>query len=802
MNFKKYMPHLLACLAFLFMMLLYFSPYFFGKTLSQGDITESIGALKEINQYKQNGESILWSNSSFSGMPFWSSSELNIFKWIHNIFRVIAPLPILLMFLAFIGFYILLTTFRVKPWLAFAGATAYALSSFNMISILAGHANKVYDMVYMAPLLAGIFLVYKGKYLKGALLTIFTLGMEIFYNHIQINYYLLIMILGIAIAELIVAIREDKIKAFTRASLILVGSAIIAISANITSLWSLAEYAESSTRGGSELTSKKTEGNGLDKDYAFSWSLGKLETATLFIPYFYGGGSSENLGEKSNSYKELISHGVPRQQAKSYVKNFPTYWGSQPFTVGPVYVGAIVFYLFVLALFLFKGRIKWWALSLTVLSIVLAWGKNFEIVSDFFFYYVPLYNKFRSVTMILVIAELTMPFLAILTLSKILEGEYDKPTLKKAVLKSLYICGGFAVAMLLFGTTLFDFSNPNDTSRGLPDWILSALREDRIHLFKVDAMRSLFFVVVSAGLIWAYSIQKIKLKWVYLSFILLIIIDMWPVNKRYINESSYVEKITETKQNFPLTKTEKKILDSDSSTYRVLSFLHGNPFSESKTSYYHKSVGGYSAIKLGRYQELIEAYLSKNHMPVLNMLNTKYFFMPNEKGGEPLVQQNPNAMGNAWFVKEIQLVGNADEELAALSNLKPAEVAYVDQRFSNEVNGALTFTAEGAIELTNYHPENMEYFTSSKSQQFVLFSEIYYQPGWQAYIDGIPAPHVRADYVLRGMLVPEGEHKIVFKFNPNSYSIGDKIGISASVLIIIMVLFSLFWYYKKEQSLK
>ena len=802
MNLKKYLPHLLAGLTFLILMLVYFSPYMAGKSLAPRDLMEAAGALNEVNKYAEKGESIEWTNTSFSGMPMWVSSDLNIFRVVHKVLNNLLPLPILLMSLAFIGFYTLLSVFKVKPWLAFVGAMAYALSSFNMISILAGHANKVFDMVYMAPLLAGIFLVYKGKYLKGSILTVFTLGMEIYYNHIQINYYLLIMILAVAIVELVKAIKKDQFKSFMKASVVLIGAALIAISANIVSLWSLAEYAESSTRGGSELTTKKNEGGGLDKDYAFSWSLGKMETATLFIPYFYGGGSSEDLGEKSNSYNVLIKNGVPKQQAKGYVQHLPSYWGTQPFTVGPVYVGGIIFYLFVLGLFLLRGGIKWWALGLTILSVVLAWGKNFEIVSDFFFYYVPLYNKFRSVTMILVIAQLTIPFLGTLVLSKIISGKFKKEDLKKGLLNSLYICGGFALAMFLLGTTFFDFKGAQDANGGMPSWLVNALVEDRQHLFKMDALRSLSFVLLSAGFIWAYATDKLKLKWLYLSFAVMIVVDMWPVNKRYLNDSSFVEKTQIKKQNFPISKAEKQLLKSDTSTYRVLSFLHGNPFNESKTSYYHKSIGGYSAIKLGRYQELIEAYISKNHMPVLNMLNTKYFFVPNKEGGEPAIQENPNAMGNAWFVNQVQIVPNADAELAALSNLRPNELAYVDERFSEAIqaNSGLEFSGEGILELKSYHPEKMVYYSSSNSKQFAVFSEIYYQPGWNAYVDGVFAPHVRTDYVLRGMLLPAGKHEIIFKFEPNSYKIGEKIGLTASIITVILALASIFFFLKNRKE--
>ncbi|BDD10588.1 membrane protein [Fulvitalea axinellae] len=818
MIFRKILPHILACLAFLVLMAGYFSPVFQGKTLAQRDVIEFTGTEHEMHEFNEKeNRQIHWTGSSFSGMPIWQSSKLNIFSQIHNVIAGTVPAPIWLMFLGFVGFYILLNAFGIKPWFAFAGAAAYSLSTFHMISILAGHINKVYDIALMAPVIAGVYLVYRGKLLRGALITAFFLGMEIYYRHIQISYYLMIMILFWALFEAIEAYRNKTVPDFIKRSAILAAAAGIAIGANIVTLWSTAEYAKSSTRGGSELSSKvaKGEGEGLSKDYAFDWSYGKAESMTLFIPYFYGGGSHEHPGKDSETYKALTKIGFPPQTAEYVLNFFPNYWGSQPFTVGPVYVGAVIFFLFILGLFTVKGPLKWWALSMTILSLFLAWGKNFSAFNDFFFYYVPLYNKFRTVTMVLVVAEIAMPLLGMVALWNIVTGKIAKAD----ALKGLYGATGVTAFLALFffvaGGSLLQFTSPKDAQLmagltkqaklppGTLDSVSEALKADRLALFKGDAFRSLLFTLIAAGLIWAFVQEKIKKMWLGVALCVLVIADLWPVNKRYLNNESFAEKKELKKFNFKKTAADIKILADTTKHYRVFN-LAGSPFNDGQTSYFHKSLGGYSAIKLQRYQEVVEEYLSKQHIQTINMLNTRYFILPNPQTGQPEARLNPGAAGNAWFIKSLKIVENADQELASLKNFDPKTTAFMDRRFEDKMpqKGDLNFDGNGSIQLQSYDPEELVYSTNSNSEQFAVFSEVYYQPGWNSYIDGVKVPHTRVDYILRGMIVPAGPHKIVFKFEPNSYKIGSIIGLISSILVIVLLAWAIYVQAKANKAKK
>ncbi|MCG8474559.1 MAG: YfhO family protein [Cytophagales bacterium] len=798
---KRLWPHAAAFLGFMLLMFLYFSPVFQGKTLQKTDVIEFMGIQHESHEYKQKGEDIHWTGSSFSGMPLQHDSNKNIFGLIHQGLSKLLPLPVLLLSLAFLGFYILLSVFKAKPWIAFAGASAYALSSFTMISILAGHINKVYDMVYMAPVLAGIILVYKGKIWRGMSLTVFFLGMEIYYRHIQINYYLMFMILLYAGFEAYRSFKNKKTKTFVMRSALLAFAASVAIGANIVGLWATAEYAPSSTRGGTELTKtgepagKKT--GGLDKDYAFAWSLGKMETMSLFIPYFNGGGSHEHADANSHLYKALIGRGANAQQAQGILQQLPLYWGEQPFTVGPTYMGAIIILLFVWGLFTVRGPIKWWALGLTVFSIVLAWGRHFEQINDLFFYYLPLYNKFRTVTMALTICMITLPFLGFYALIQSLNGKIKKEEALQGLKWAFGICAGLTLIFLAFAGSFMEFSNAREAAAQIPAWMLDALKEDRQSYLRTDALRTLVFLVLAAGLLWAVLKEKVKASHFAIALSMLIIADMWPVNKRYLNDSNFQKKRRINKNYFQKTPADIEILADSTKHFRV--FDLNNPFNNGRTSYHHKSIGGYSAIKLQRYQEIIDRYLSKSHIQVLNMLNTRYFIVHDPKTNRTEAKLNAGAAGAAWFVKELKIVQNANEEINALKNFDPKTTAYMDVRFENLLpqKGNLNFTGSGQIELKNYHPEEMTYYTKSAEEQFAVFSEIYYQPGWQAYLDGVPVPHGRVDYVLRGMLLPAGEHQIVFKYAPNAYRIGDWVALLSSILIILTLGGTIFFSYRK-----
>ncbi len=794
---KDMWKHILPVLIFAIMMLGYFYPVLQGETMVQGDVIQTMGTNHETTQYKENGERILWTNSSFGGMPIFSSSPWNIYYQLHRFINFLLPAPVLLTVLGFIGFYILLQAFGANIWLSFAGAAGFVLSTFNFLSIEAGHVNKVYDIMLMSPVLAGVFLVYQGKIWKGTLLLVIFLGMQIFYAHIQVNYYLMMMILGIFIMELVQAVKQKELKVFLSRSVLLLMIAFLVIGANIVQLWSTKELAPSTTRGGSELTSGGTARNGLDYDYAYQWSNGISESFTLLIPYFKGGSSNEKLGTNSEIYKTLISQGVGRQEAQRYASAFPLYWGDQPFTGGPVYFGAIICFLFLLGLLLIKSPFKWWALSLAAISIILSWGKNFPLLTNLMYDHFPLYNKFRSVTMILSIAQLIFPLAGIMAIQNLVSANDE---MKRRALKPLLTASGIllGLTMILFigGGGLFKFIGPNDAAMQLPDWLRNSLVADRVTRLKSDSIRSFFFILVSAGLIWMFIKNKIGEKNMTILIILLILIDLWTVDKRYLSADNFQHESKLVKESFTMADDDKLILSDSTKYFRVMN-LARNTFNEGITSYYHKSIGGYSAIKMGRYQELIEHHISKNNMNVFNMLNTRYFIIPGQNGVR--VQRNPGALGNCWFVKEAKVVKDADEEINALTDFEPAATAIVDRRFEKLLK-PVQYDSTARISLTSYHPMKMEYKSNAGSDQLAVFSDLYYQPGWISKIDEQAADHFRVNYVLRGMIVPEGDHTITFEFRPKSYFEGEKIGAASSVVVIMILLLNIYMITARKKS--
>lgn len=791
---RKLLPHLVAHFAFILILCIYYAPIFSNKKLLQNDTMQAAGFLKESNDYAQkSGEEILWTNSMFSGMPSWRGYSANIIKHYHYITTNLIPVPLLLSYLAFLGFYILLLAIGADHWLSFIGSAAFAFSSFNIISIEAGHINKVFDMALMAPVIAGIILVYNKKYWIGAAVTALFLSIHIFYAHYQITYYLIIMIFFLGMYELIKSILQKNIPHFAIGSAILILSAIIAAGPNLSQIWTTQVYSKNTQRGGTELTIGKDSTNksskGLDKDYTFAWSNGKMESMTVFIPYLYGGSSNEALGQNSDTYQALIDNNVPKSDAKNYIKNIPLYWGDQPFTSGPVYFGAIIFFLFVLGLFLVKDGMKWWILAVTVLAFLLSWGKNFEAFNDIFYYNFPLYNKFRSVTMTMAIAQLTFPFLAIAVLVTVVRHEVTYEDFWKGLKWSTIICGGTALFFALLGGTFFDFSTEKDAelAKQIPEWMMDAIRADRGNKLRSDAFRSLFFVVVAAGLLWAFVKEKIKPQVFYISLAVAVLLDLTLVDKRYLNFDNFKSASKIEKEAFSTTEADDMILQDQDPYYRVANFSK-NIFNDATTSYYHKSIGGYSAIKLGKYQDLIDHQLSKNNMAVYSMLNTKYFIVPDQKTGAPFVQKNHGAMGNAWFVDSIKLVKTADEEMLALDSTDLRSIAIIDDEFTEGLKG-LVFTKDStaSIKLTDYHPNHLAYQAKGRTEQLCVFSEIYYQPGWNAYVDGKLTPHYRANYVLRAMRIPAGEHTIEFKFEPQHYFIGEKISMAGSIVFVVFL---------------
>ena len=821
-DFKKLLPHFFAVLFFAVITLAYFSPLWEfpfshgeAKKIKQGDIVNFTGMSKEIVDFrKEKGQEPLWTNSMFGGMPAYQISVAypsNLLPFFRGILTLGLPFPASILFLCLIGFYILLITFRIEPLLSAAGAIAFSFSSYFFILIEAGHNTTGLAIAFMAPVIAGVLLTYRGRVYLGAAITALFLSLEILANHLQITYYLLFVLLALGIIDLYAAIKSKQISQFVKQSAFLVVAAILAIGPNITNLLATAEYGKYTTRGQSELTENAdNKTTGLDRDYATQWSYGVGESFSLMIPNFKGGASGAINTNKDN--KSALNNVDP--QFREYVGNVDQYWGDQPFTSGPVYVSAIICFLFMLGMFFIEGPIKWWLLSITVLSIMLSWGNNFMPLTDFFLDYVPGYNKFRAVSMILVIAELAMPLLAILAIKKIVEN----PNIIKEKRKQVYIAlgstAGLCLLFYLMPGMFFDFFKAgeyDDITEQLKksklneeqiSIFLSGVQDARTSIFNADVLRSLFLILLSAGTLFLYSISKIGKSVLYGVLFLLILGDMWLVNKRYLNKDSFVTK-SKMENPFTASQADNFILEDKEPGFRVLN-ISVSTFNDASTSYFHKSIGGYHGAKLKRYQELIDHQLQNNIQTTIatlkdtsgtsnlnatlaslqgvNMLNTKYIIYNPEAA--PL--KNPNACGSAWFVKKYKLVNNSDEEIKALETVKLKEEVLVYKRYEADLAGfSPSFDSTSTIKLVTYEPNHLVYESKTSKEQLAVFSEIYYDKGWNVYVDGEAKTYFRGDYLLRSMKVPAGNHKIEFKFEPTVYSSGEKIALISSIILIL-----------------
>ena len=789
-NFKIIAPHLVAIVVFLIISFAYFTPVLQGKKLRQSDVMNSQGMGKEAADYmSKTGDQTLWTNSMFGGMPAYLinvSFPTKIAK-VHKILNMFdEKRPASFLFLYLFGFYIALLIFKVDPWLSIIGSVAYAFSSYFFIIIDAGHIAKVISLGYMPPIIAGVYLAYKNKILFGSILMSLFLSLQFLSNHIQITYYTLLIILIFGLFQLYFSIQEKQLFRFFKTTIVLAIATLLAVASTFGRLYMLYDYGKDSTRGKSELTfDKKNNTTGLDKDYATQWSYGKAETMTLFIPNIMGGVSGGALSTKSATY-DLFKQSYGPQQAKEIIHSLPLYWGAQPFTSGPVYIGAFIFFLFILGMFLMDNKMKWWLFSATVLSILLAWGHNLMWFTNFFFDFVPGYNKFRTVSMILVIAEFTMPLLGILTVKKIVEGEVSKQQFMKAFKWTLGIVGGITLILALLPSMFFDFSSVSDKQyleQGGTAFI-DALKQDRESILKFDAWRSLFFIILGAALLMGFMYEKISKTLLYIGLFLVIIVDMWAVNKRYLNDDNFVS-VQQQQNPFTPTKADEIILQDKDPNFRVLN-VAVNTFNDASTSYFHKSIGGYHGAKMKRYQELIDFQLSKNNMSVLNMLNTKYIIVPSKDQG-PIPQMNPNALGNAWFVKSTKIVANADSEIMALTNFNPANEVIIDKRFEGELKGFnFNIDSTASIKLTEYKPNHLIYQSNANTEQLAVFSEIYYEKGWKAFVDGKLVNHFRVNYVLRAMRIPEGKHIIEYKFQPEIYNTVNNISIISSIILLLL----------------
>ena len=801
--FKKTLPDVVAVLLFVVISFAYFFPAVTeGRILAQHDAVAGIGSGQESKEYlEKTGERTRWTNSIFGGMPTYQMSpsydSTTTLSFLEKVFHLYLPSYVGYIFALLLGFYILLRAFNFKVWMAALGAVIWAFSSYFFIILAAGHIWKLVTLAYIPPTIAGLVLTYRGKYLAGGLLTALFVAFQIDSNHPQMSYYFLFVMAFMAIAYGVEAYKTKKLTGFFKATGVLVVAGVLGICINLSGLYHTYEYSKESMRGKSELVKENSAnqtGSGLERDYITQWSYGIGETFSLMVPNVKGGASvplaaNEKAMEKANPmYRQIYAQ-------------LGQYWGEQPGTSGPVYVGAFVVFLFVLGCFIVKGPMKWALLGGTIFSVVLSWGKNFMGPTDFFIDFVPMYNKFRAVSSILVVAEFTIPLLAVMALKRVIEQPQVLKEQAKAFYVSLGLTAGlsllFAVAPRVFFPNYFSMMELGALQQ-IPQEqltpLLMNLEEIRVSIFTSDAWRSLIIILIGVGFLLAYVAKKLNAKLTVGLLLILCLADMWGVNKRYLYDEQFVAKGSEMKPYLKPSEADKEILKDKTLDYRVLN-LAVNTFNENNTAYWHKSIGGYHAAKLRRYQEMIEEHIQgemgdifkklseaggdmakvdANAFPVLNMLNTRYFILPLQ-GGQTIPVLNPYALGNAWFVDEVKMVTNANEEIEAIHQINPAHTAVVDKRFANEVkqvNSASDSTR--SIVLTDYQPNALRYEVSSEKGGVVVFAENYY-PGWKSLVDGKEVAHGRANYILRAMNVPAGKHVVEFNFDPQSLHVTETI---------------------------
>ena len=824
---KKYLPDVLVVIIFAVISFAYFFPADLdGRILYRHDSSAGRGAGQETAEYhERTGKVSRWSNATFSGMPTYQTApsyqSVSVLNQAVKAYHLWLPENVWYVFAYLLGFYILLRAFDFRQSLAALGSIVWAFSSYFFIIIAAGHIWKVMALAYLPPMIAGIVLAYRGKYLWGFIVTAIFAAFEVDANHVQMTYYYLFIILFMIIAYLVDAIRKKRMAQFVKATAVCAAGALIGILMNISNLYHTWQYAQESMRGKSELVKKDAANqtsSGLDRDYITQWSYGVDETWTLLVPNAKGG-ASVPLAANTEAMKKADPNFMQIYQ------QLGQYWGDQPGTSGPVYVGAFVLMLFILGLFIVKGPIKWALLAATILSILLSWGHNFMPFTNFFLDYIPMYSKFRTVASILVIAEFTIPLLAMMALKKIV----DEPDLLTKKAKFVYISfgltGGIALLFALMPTLFFSnfiSSQELEAFKSIPAEYLSPLesnlRSIRESIFTADCWRSFWIIVIGTLLLFLYKFKKLKAEYMVGAIAILCLIDMWQVNKRYLNDEMFVEKSVR-EQAQPMTQTDRQILQDKSLDYRVLN-LASNTFNENETSYYHKSIGGYHAAKLRRYQELIDAYISPEMQkmmpaiakaggdmtkvngdslfPVLNMLNAKYFIVPLQ-ANQTVAIENPYVYGNAWFVDKVTYVKNANEELDTLGKLNLRHEAVADARFQSQLGESKNQDSTSIVKLTAYEPNQLTYDVRSATGGIVVFSEIFY-PEWTATVDGKPVEIGLVDYVLRALNVDKGHHKVVLTFDPKSVKQTETVAYLSYGVLLLVVLFAV--YFKRKEDKK
>ncbi|GLR16213.1 YfhO family protein [Portibacter lacus] len=801
-NWSKVIPHVSALAIFMFLAVVYFNPQLEGKKLPMGDITSFLGMSKEATDFeKETGEQTLWTNSMFGGMPTYqitARQKNNVAKRIEQVSQMFFDRPIGYFISGMVFFYIALILLGVNPWLSILGAIAFSFTTNNLVLFEAGHTSKIRALMASSMIIGGTILAYKNKLLLGAFAFTVGLAVNIYANHYQMTYYLGILLMIYVIFELVSHIKSGKLKDFGISSAVLLLCTFVALGTSASKLLTTMEFAEDTMRGkpiietaAGDVTSS-SQVDGLEFNYAMNWSNNALDLFSSYIPGFVGGGSAEPISKSSALAKSL--------KGRANIDKGPLYWGGLPSTSGPIYFGAVMFFLFIFGLFVVKGPIKWWMLSAVIVTFMFSMGKNLEWFNRFFFDYVPLFNKFRTPNSVLSVTAILIPFLGILGLNELFKSDIDKEDL----IKKLYIAAGIllgsCVIFGLAGPALFDFSAPNDARYGQMGYDVNAIIKDRQSLLRSDSFRSFAFIALAAGLIWLYLKDKLKSVYVILGLSLFTIIDLFGIGKRYLNNDDFVSA-REIQNKYQPRDVDIYIMKDTDPHFRVHDMTQ-DPFNSSFASYFHKTIGGYNPAKLQRAQDLIDYHISQGNMNVLNMLNTKYFITNNNEG-KAVVQPNMQALGNAWFVEDIIMLKTNLEEINGLAGFDPNKTALVNSEFSNYFEGWTVSKSENArIQLTEYKPNKLTYTSTGTGDKLAVFSEMWYGPnkGWQAYLDGQPVDHIRVNYALRAMKVPAGSHTIVFEFDPQTYKLGTVISLISSLILVGLLGFMIFLYFKRKRK--
>ncbi|CAH0993909.1 hypothetical protein EMA8858_00014 [Emticicia aquatica] len=802
--FKKYFPHLIAVVGFVVVSFMYASPLLQGKRLAMHDTQMAAASAKELNDFhKQTGEWAWWTNSMFGGMPGFMVAgeyENSLPTKIGSFYMNSIPSPANVLILLMLGFFVLMRVLKVNNWLGFFGSIAYALNTYNLLFLEAGHVSKIIAIAFAPAVLASFIAVFRGRYLLGLALTTFFMSMEFYGNHPQITYYLFFLLGIYVLFESYLHVKKGNFGGLLKAYVIVFVGSLIGMSTHGMHLWNNFVYSKETTRGKSDLTlgNLNQSADGLGRDYAFSYSPGKIESLTLLAPNFVGGASRENLGEKSETYKMLINKGVDQAAASQFSSNLPLYFGPQSFVSGSNYSGIIILFLFILGMIILRDGLRYVLLLTSILYLFISWGASFSGFNFFMFDYFPYFNKFRDSKMVVTLMHLCFVLGAMLGIKKIMDDKMTFAELKKPLIYSL---GGLFLAMIV-GYLSLDFVAAGDAEmlkgmaqangQDFANSFSTSLIADRQSMVMSDLLRSIFLLIISAGLLWAFTTEKIKTTVFVVVLGVLLALDLALVDKRYFNNDDFQPK-SRIAEVFNPSPADEQIMQDKDPDFRVVDMATNQGFfADATASYFHKSVGGYHGAKLKRIQELYDNAITKDgkyNLSIFDMLNTKYFITPGQDGN-PVAQLNPNALGNAWFVGEIKIVKNADEEIKAVGNFNPRSVAFVDERFKQYLTEkTLKQDSTAIIKLTEYKPNHLTYESNSASSQVAIFSEIYYRGNedWKSFVDGKETPHFRANYVLRAMVVPAGKHKVEFKFQPKSVAIGAKIDLIASILMVLLI---------------